>query len=69
MTNTESRRDVLNNLAALGPCWRCRSCSPGATVLFDILDGAFMNFARRAFAKPVRKVYCDPVITGLSNGA
>ncbi len=42
----------------------------GATMLFDILDGAFMNFARRwAFAKPVRKVYYDPVITGQSNGA
>ena len=38
--------------------------------LFDTADGCFMNFAYDwAFAKPVRKVYYDPVITGQSNGA
>lgn len=35
--------------------------------LFDTLDGAFMNVAYRwAFANPVRKIYYNLVITGLS---
>ncbi len=35
--------------------------------LFDTLDGCFMNFAYGwAFSKPVRKVYYNIVITGLS---
>jgi len=35
--------------------------------LFDTLDGCFMNFAYDwAFAKPVRKVYYNLTITGLS---
>jgi high-affinity nickel-transport protein len=35
--------------------------------LFDTLDGCFMNFAYGwAFARPVRKVYYNLVITGLS---
>ncbi|MGB7052493.1 MAG: HoxN/HupN/NixA family nickel/cobalt transporter [Acidimicrobiales bacterium] len=35
--------------------------------LFDTLDGCFMNFAYGwAFSKPVRKVYYNMVITGLS---
>jgi high-affinity nickel-transport protein len=35
--------------------------------LFDTLDGCFMNFAYGwAFSKPVRKVYYNLVITGLS---
>jgi high-affinity nickel-transport protein len=35
--------------------------------LFDTLDGCFMNFAYDwAFAKPVRKVYYNITITGLS---
>jgi high-affinity nickel-transport protein len=35
--------------------------------LFDTADGCFMNFAYGwAFAKPVRKVYYNLVITGLS---
>jgi high-affinity nickel-transport protein len=35
--------------------------------LFDTLDGAFMNFAYGwAFAKPVRKVFYNLTITGLS---
>jgi high-affinity nickel-transport protein len=35
--------------------------------LFDTLDGTFMNFAYHwAFASPVRKVYYNVTITGLS---
>jgi nickel/cobalt transporter (NiCoT) family protein len=35
--------------------------------LFDTIDGCFMNFAYDwAFAKPVRKVYYNLIITGLS---
>jgi high-affinity nickel-transport protein len=35
--------------------------------LFDTLDGCFMNFAYGwAFAQPVRKVYYNLIITGLS---
>jgi nickel/cobalt transporter (NiCoT) family protein len=35
--------------------------------LFDTLDGCFMNFAYGwAFARPIRKVYYNIVITGLS---
>jgi high-affinity nickel-transport protein len=42
----------------------------GGMMLFDTLDGTFMNFAYGwAFAKPVRKVYYNLVITGLSIGA
>jgi high-affinity nickel-transport protein len=40
--------------------------SAGMT-LFDTLDGCFMNFAYGwAFARPVRKVYYNIIITGLS---
>jgi high-affinity nickel-transport protein len=39
----------------------------GGMTLFDTLDGCFMNFAYGwAFARPVRKVYYNVVITGLS---
>jgi nickel/cobalt transporter (NiCoT) family protein len=39
----------------------------GGMTLFDSLDGCFMNFAYGwAFARPVRKVYYNLVITGLS---
>jgi nickel/cobalt transporter (NiCoT) family protein len=39
----------------------------GGMTLFDTLDGCFMNFAYGwAFANPVRKVYYNIVITGLS---
>jgi high-affinity nickel-transport protein len=39
----------------------------GGMTLFDTLDGLFMNFAYGwAFARPVRKVYYNLVITGLS---
>jgi high-affinity nickel-transport protein len=42
----------------------------GGMMLFDTLDGAFMNVAYGwAFARPVRKVYYNLVITGLSIGA
>jgi high-affinity nickel-transport protein len=42
----------------------------GGMMLFDTLDGAFMMFAYGwAFARPVRKVYYNLVITGLSIGA
>ncbi|HEY3873827.1 MAG TPA: HoxN/HupN/NixA family nickel/cobalt transporter [Actinocrinis sp.] len=42
----------------------------GGMTLFDTLDGCFMNFAYGwAFAKPVRKVYYNIVITGLSIAA
>ena len=41
----------------------------GGMMLFDTLDGTFMNFAYGwAFARPVRKVYYNLVITGLSIG-
>ncbi|HEV3361427.1 MAG TPA: HoxN/HupN/NixA family nickel/cobalt transporter [Pseudonocardiaceae bacterium] len=40
-----------------------------AMTLFDTIDGCFMNFAYGwAFANPVRKVYYNLVITGLSIG-
>jgi high-affinity nickel-transport protein len=39
----------------------------GGLTVFDTLDGFFMNFAYGwAFARPVRKVYYNLVITGLS---
>jgi high-affinity nickel-transport protein len=42
----------------------------GGLMLPDTLDGLFMNFAYGwAFARPVRKVYYNLVITGLSIGA
>jgi nickel/cobalt transporter (NiCoT) family protein len=42
----------------------------GGLMLFDTLDALFMNFAYGwAFARPVRKVYYNLVITGLSIGA
>ncbi|WP_052441024.1 HoxN/HupN/NixA family nickel/cobalt transporter [Streptacidiphilus anmyonensis] len=42
----------------------------GGMILFDTFDGFFMNFAYGwAFARPVRKVYYNLVITGLSIAA
>jgi high-affinity nickel-transport protein len=39
----------------------------GGLTLFDTVDGCFMNFAYGwAFARPVRKVYYNLIITGLS---
>ena len=41
----------------------------GGLTIFDTLDGLFMNFAYGwAFSRPVRKVYYNIVITGLSIG-
>jgi high-affinity nickel-transport protein len=41
----------------------------GGLCIFDTLDGFFMNFAYGwAFSRPVRKVYYNLVITGLSVG-
>jgi len=41
----------------------------GGMSLLDTIDGSFMNFAYGwAFSKPVRKVYYNIVITGLSVG-
>ncbi len=42
----------------------------GGLMLFDTIDGCFMNFAYGwAFARPVRKIYYNLVVTGLSIGA
>jgi high-affinity nickel-transport protein len=42
----------------------------GGLMLLDTIDGCFMNFAYGwAFARPVRKVYYNLIITGLSIGA
>ncbi|HEU5388382.1 MAG TPA: HoxN/HupN/NixA family nickel/cobalt transporter [Streptosporangiaceae bacterium] len=42
----------------------------GGMILFDTVDGCFMNFAYGwAFARPVRKVYYNIVITSLSVAA
>ncbi|MEO6957563.1 MAG: HoxN/HupN/NixA family nickel/cobalt transporter [Antricoccus sp.] len=39
----------------------------GGMTLFDTIDGCFMNFAYGwAFARPVRKIYYNFIITGLS---
>src|SRR5690349_22872492 len=39
----------------------------GGMCLFDALDGCFMNFAYDwAFARPIRKIYYNLTITGLS---
>ena len=41
----------------------------GGMSLLDTIDGSFMNFAYGwAFSKPVRKVYYNIIITGLSVG-
>jgi high-affinity nickel-transport protein len=57
--------------AAVGLPWYAVLCLPvlfaAGMCLFDTLDGSFMNFAYGwAFAKPVRKVYYNITITGLS---
>jgi high-affinity nickel-transport protein len=42
----------------------------GGMMLFDTIDGFFMNFAYGwAFSRPVRKVYYNLIITSLSIGA
>ncbi|MEV7781248.1 HoxN/HupN/NixA family nickel/cobalt transporter [Kitasatospora sp. NPDC088351] len=57
--------------AAAGLPWYAIICLPllfaAGMSLFDTLDGTFMNFAYQwAFANPVRKVYYNLTITGLS---
>ncbi|MFE9424733.1 HoxN/HupN/NixA family nickel/cobalt transporter [Kitasatospora sp. NPDC006697] len=57
--------------AAAGLPWYAILCLPllfaSGMSLFDTLDGTFMNFAYHwAFANPVRKVYYNLTITGLS---
>ncbi|MFE2729299.1 HoxN/HupN/NixA family nickel/cobalt transporter [Kitasatospora sp. NPDC059327] len=57
--------------AASGLPWYAIVCLPllfaAGMSLFDTLDGTFMNFAYQwAFSNPVRKVYYNLTITGLS---
>ncbi|WP_033211829.1 HoxN/HupN/NixA family nickel/cobalt transporter [Kitasatospora phosalacinea] len=57
--------------AASGLPWYAVVCLPllfaAGMSLFDTLDGTFMNFAYQwAFSNPVRKVYYNLTITGLS---
>jgi len=57
--------------AAAGLPWYAILCLPvlfaAGMSLLDTIDGSFMNFAYGwAFSKPVRKVYYNIVITGLS---
>nr|WP_240325262.1 HoxN/HupN/NixA family nickel/cobalt transporter [Amycolatopsis thermalba] len=57
--------------AAAGLPWYAILCLPllfaAGMSLFDTLDGTFMNFAYDwAFANPVRKIYYNLTITGLS---
>lgn len=57
--------------AAAGLPWYAILCLPilftAGMSLFDTIDGSFMNFAYGwAFAEPVRKVYYNLTITGLS---
>ncbi len=57
--------------ATAGLPWYAVICLPilfaSGMTLFDTLDGSFMNFAYGwAFANPVRKVYYNITITGLS---
>ncbi|MFC5721470.1 HoxN/HupN/NixA family nickel/cobalt transporter [Streptomyces gamaensis] len=57
--------------AAAGLPWYAVLCLPllfaAGMSLFDTLDGTFMNFAYQwAFSHPVRKVYYNLTITGLS---
>ncbi|WP_191249414.1 HoxN/HupN/NixA family nickel/cobalt transporter [Amycolatopsis deserti] len=57
--------------AAAGMPWYAILCLPllfaAGMSLFDTLDGTFMNFAYDwAFANPVRKIYYNLTITGLS---
>ena len=49
------------------PSCRCPILFAAGMSLFDTIDGCFMNFAYGwAFAKPIRKVYYNITITGLS---
>ena len=62
---------MAGSSAAAGLPWYAILCLPllfaAGMSLFDTLDGTFMNFAYHwAFANPVRKVYYNLAITGLS---
>ena len=71
-TATEVALLVLSGTAVAGglPFWAVLSLPllfAGGMSLFDTLDGCFMNFAYGwAFSRPVRKVYYNLVVTGLS---
>jgi high-affinity nickel-transport protein len=62
---------VAGGAIAAGLPWYAILCLPvlfaAGMSLFDTIDGSFMNFAYGwAFSKPVRKVYYNIAITGLS---
>ena len=62
---------LAGSSAAAGLPWYAILCLPllftAGMTLFDTLDGTFMNFAYHwAFSNPVRKVYYNLTITGLS---
>lgn len=62
---------MVSSGAAAGLPWYAIICLPllfaAGMSLFDTLDGTFMNFAYHwAFSNPVRKVYYNLTITGLS---
>ena len=71
-TATEVSLLVLaGGAAAFTLPWYAVLCLPilfaAGMSLFDTIDGSFMNFAYGwAFSKPVRKVYYNIIITGLS---
>ena len=71
-TATEVALLVLaGGAAAAGPPWHAVLCLPilfaAGMSLMDSIDGSFMNFAYAwAFSKPVRKVFYNITITGLS---
>jgi nickel/cobalt transporter (NiCoT) family protein len=73
-TATEVSLLVLSGSAVVGglPFWAILSLPilfAAGMCLFDTLDGCFMNFAYGwSFSRPVRKVYYNLVITGLSVG-
>jgi high-affinity nickel-transport protein len=62
---------LAGGAAGAGLPWYAILCLPvlfaAGMVLMDTIDGSFMNFAYGwAFSKPVRKVYYNIAITGLS---
>ena len=73
-TATEVALLVLSGTAVAGglPFWAILSLPvlfAAGMCLFDTMDGCFMNFAYGwSFSRPVRKVYYNLVITGLSVG-
>jgi high-affinity nickel-transport protein len=73
-TATEVALLVLSGTAVAGglPFWAILSLPvlfAAGMSLFDTLDGCFMNFAYGwSFSRPVRKIYYNLVITGLSVG-